>query len=341
MSENGRTRIPATLSLDLDNKWSYLKTHGDPQWERLPSYLDVVVPRALEMLGRRGTKISFFIVGKDASDPRHDATLASIPAAGHEIGNHSYNHEPWLHLYSERQLEEELARAEESIQRATGQRPVGFRGPGFSLSRSTLEVLSRRGYRYDASTLPTFIGPLARAYYFATSRLSAEEKEQRRALYGSVSDALRPLDAYLWTLGDRSLLEIPVTTMPVFRVPIHVSYVLYLSLFSVALAKLYFSLAVRMCRLTRTAPSILLHPLDLMGREDDDELAFFPAMRASLASKLRLVEYCLDLLDEHFEVMRMIDYADRLLATETLRRVRPEFGLAATAAQARTREAGT
>ena len=33
----------ASLSLDLDNEWSYLKTHGDVSWEALPSHLDVAV----------------------------------------------------------------------------------------------------------------------------------------------------------------------------------------------------------------------------------------------------------------------------------------------------------
>ena len=40
----------ASLSLDLDNKWSYLKTHGDEGWDQYPSYLDVVVPRFLDIL---------------------------------------------------------------------------------------------------------------------------------------------------------------------------------------------------------------------------------------------------------------------------------------------------
>ena len=29
----------ASLSLDLDNQWSYMKTHGDAGWEALPTYL--------------------------------------------------------------------------------------------------------------------------------------------------------------------------------------------------------------------------------------------------------------------------------------------------------------
>jgi hypothetical protein len=37
----------ASISLDLDNLWSYLKTQGVSGWESFPSYLDVVVPRIL------------------------------------------------------------------------------------------------------------------------------------------------------------------------------------------------------------------------------------------------------------------------------------------------------
>ena len=152
----------ASLSLDLDNKWSYLKTRGDRAWQSLPSYLDLVVPRVLGLLKTLDLTITVFVVGQDAALAVHREPLAAIAAAGHEIGNHSFHHEPWLHLYSEERTETELVQAEEHIERATGRRPRGFRGPGFSLSPATLRVLARRGYRYDASTLPTFLGPLAR-----------------------------------------------------------------------------------------------------------------------------------------------------------------------------------
>src|SRR5690349_20621843 len=90
----------ASLSLDLDNKWSYMKTHGDEGWDRYPSYLDRVVPRVLEILAARNLKITFFIVGQDAALDSNRAALRAIADAGHEIGNHSFHHEPWLHLYS-------------------------------------------------------------------------------------------------------------------------------------------------------------------------------------------------------------------------------------------------
>ena len=226
------TKPIASLSLDLDNQWSYMKTHGDAGWQSLPSYLDVVVPRVIAFLKQRDLSITFFVVGQDAALDKNREALRSIATAGHEIGNHSFHHEPWLHLYSDAQVETELASAEEHLERATGRKPAGFRGPGYSLSPTVLEVLVRRGYQYDASTLPTFIGPLARAYYFMTAKLNKEQTEQRKVLFGTWRDGLRPIKPYLWRVGDRKLVEIPVTTMPGFKIPIHFSYIIYLAGFS-------------------------------------------------------------------------------------------------------------
>src|SRR4029077_2266443 len=109
----------------------------------------------------------------------------------------------------------ELEMTETAIAQVTGERPVGFRGPGSSLSPVVLDVLAERGYEYDCSTLPTYIGPLARAYYFFRSpHLSADEIAKRKNLFGGFSDGLRSLKPYKWQIGNRSLVEIPLTTMP-------------------------------------------------------------------------------------------------------------------------------
>ncbi len=315
----------ASLSLDLDNQWSYMKTHGDPDWQSFPSYLDLVVPRVLDLLARRGLRITFFIVGQDAALAANRAALAAIGAAGHEIGNHSFHHEPWLHLYSEAEIDAEIGRAEEVIAAATGQRPRGFRGPGFSLSAATLEVLVRRGYRYDASTFPTYLGPLARAYYFLTARLSAEEKARRRRLFGTLSEGLRPLRPYQWRLGDRTLLEIPVTTMPVVKTPIHMSYLLYLGMLSPALARHYFRTALALCRTAGIGPSLLLHPLDFLGGDDLYTLSFFPAMGVPGRRKLEQVGAHLDDFSRSFDVRPVGEHAAALLAERPLAERLPRF----------------
>ncbi len=316
----------ASLSLDLDNQWSYMKIHGDPGWETFPSYLDVVVPRVLAFLKQRALKITVFIVGQDAALAQNQSAIRSIAVAGHEVGNHSFHHESWLHLYSEAEIEAEIVQAEQVLEQVTGQHPIGFRGPGYSCSPAVLRVLARRGYRYDASTFPTFLGPLARAYYFMTTRLTPAEREKRKALFGSVRDGLQPLKPYRWQIQDdvrSELLEIPVSTLPIFKVPIHFSYILYLSVYSRAIALLYFRVALLLCRLTRTQPSLLLHPLDFLGHEDVPALAFFPGMSLSSEHKLETLGQAITLLQSQFTVVSMQEHAQQV-ANHSLPTAKPE-----------------
>jgi hypothetical protein len=301
----------ASLSLDLDNKWSYLKTHGDPGWDSFPSYLSLVVPRVLDILGARNLIITFFIVGQDAELAENRDAIQAIARAGHDIGNHSFDHNPWLHLSSEREIDTELARAEAAIESATGHRPRGFRGPGFVHSETILRVLTRRGYRYDASTFPTFTGPIARAYYFMSAKLDRDERELRSELFGTFREGLRPLKPYRWRHQDGLLIEIPVTTMPITRLPVHVSYILYLSAFSEALALCYFSGALKLCETAGIAPSLLLHPLDFLGYEDAADLCFFPGMRLSRERKLATLTRILDAFSRRFEVITVGQHAER------------------------------
>ena len=319
------SKLQMSLSLDLDNKWSYLKTHGSNRWYEYESYFDLVVPRILEFLDDRGLKITFFIVGQDAVFEKNHAALQAIRDAGHEIGSHSFNHEPWLHLYSEQDLEAELEKAEQAIAAATGVSVDGFRGPGFSLSESTLNVLQRRGYRYDATAFPNILNPLARAYFFAKSNLDAEEKKRRKALFGSYSDAFRPVKPYAWKLPAGRLLELPVSTMPFFRTPVHFSYLIYLATYSVVLTRAYMRLAIVACKLTRTEPSLLLHPLDFMGHEDDSDLQFFPAMSMSVDHKLALMSEFFDRLLENFKPTTVGEYVDQINADQSIKVLSPRF----------------
>jgi peptidoglycan/xylan/chitin deacetylase (PgdA/CDA1 family) len=314
------SRPLASLSLDLDNLWSYMKIHGDPGWQTRPSYLDAVVPYVLDVLERERLRITFFVVGADAAETRNHAALRSIVTAGHEVGNHSFEHEPWLHLYSREQLEREVDTTDDAIEAATGVRPNGFRGPGFSWCPELLEVLSARGYVYDASTLPTWLGPIARTYYFWTARLSAEERERRKGLFGAFADGLRPNKPYRWSLrAGRELLEIPVTTIPGVRTPFHFSYLAFLARISEPLMIAYLRTALTACRLSRTEPSFLLHPLDVVGGDQAPELGFFPGMDISSAEKTRLLRRVLGELARHFELVPMGEHARQLRARASLK----------------------
>ena len=301
----------ASLSLDLDNQWSYMKTHGDAGWDTFPSYLDLVTPRILEFFNERGLMITFFVIGQDAAlDKNHDA-ITSIVDGGHEIANHSFNHEPWLHLYSRGELVTEFEKTESAIESLTGIRPIGFRGPGFSLSAAVLDVLGERGYEYDCSTLPTYIAPLARAFYMMRAPdVSDEEKAKLKKLFGKFSDGFRSLRPHYVDAGGKQIVEIPVTTFPIIKTPIHASYLMYLMTFSPALARLYWRTTVAACRLNGVQPSLLLHPLDFLSGDDVSELKFFPAMNVPAARKIEFLDFAIGLLAKTFKITTMREHAD-------------------------------
>jgi len=306
-----KKQVLASISLDLDDQWSYMKVHGDEGWDKFPSYLDIVVPHVLDLLDELEIKITFFIVGQDAAIAGNKDILRSIVDRGHEIGNHSFHHESWLKTYSKDQIEEEINRAENAIFEATGQRPGCFRGPGFSWSNDLLEVLQKRNYAFDASILPTYISPLMRMYYFWNSKLTKEERNSRKELFGSFKEGFRPVKPFTWKLeNNNSLLEIPVTTIPVFKIPFHLSYLLYISGYSKFLMRLYLGFAIFMCRLTHTPPSFLLHPLDLISGDKVPQLAFFPGMNIPTEKKVEVFMYVLQKLKDQFDIRPMLKLAE-------------------------------
>ncbi len=321
----------AGVSLDLDNLWSYMKTHGDSGWESYPSYLNMFIPRVCDILDSLDMHITFFIVGKDASLAKNRDALREITRRGHEVGNHSFHHEQLLFRYTREQVDEEILRAEEAIVKGTEQRPFGFRGPGFCWSHTILEVLAAKGYRYDASSLPSYLGPLGRLYYFSKSPLSAKDKEEHRILFGGFREGRRPVKPYIWEWASgKRILEIPVTTMPLFKIPIHFSYLLYLSRFTERLMTAYIHTAAQLCKLTGSGMSFLLHPLDFMDRSQFPGLSFFPAMDVDREAKIDLFRKVTAILSRSFQLMSLNEYAEEILGKkEKLRicRLSPSGGL--------------
>lgn len=305
----------ASISLDLDNQWSYMKIHGDSGWEKFPSYLDRFIPHILDLLNQLNLKITFFIVGQDAAFDINKVYIKQIVENGHEVGNHSFHHESWLHLYPKEKIRDEILKAESYIENVTGEKPVGFRGPGFSWSENLISILSELGYVYDASTLPTFIGPLARFYYFKTSKLTPDEKKERGKLFGTFKDGLRPIKPYFWKVnGNIKLLEIPVTTIPIIKTPFHLSYLIYLNSISPLLMKQYLNIAIIFCKVTKTSPSFLLHPLDLIGGDLVPELKFFPGMNLSSSAKTKIFLSVVDTLIKNFKLVGLNKHAALLKA---------------------------
>lgn len=307
------TRPIASLSLDLDNQWAYLRAAGRPGWQQAESYLDLAAERLVPMLKDCDLPLTVFVVGRDleqAADVRAVERFGQLKRW--ELANHTYQHQVWLHALDRGEIEQEIDRTAEALQRCFGQRPVGFRGPGFSCPDAVLRLLADRGYRYDASVFATSIAPLARTYYVVKSGLRGEQRARAAQLYGRWSAALQPNRPFRRKMQQGCLWEIPVTVMPLARTPIHFSYLTYLASFSTIAAKAYFRQALALCRGSATPPSLLLHPPDVMGREDASEMDFFPSMNMPRKDKLQFLRWALWQLAEAFDVQILADQVDAL-----------------------------
>lgn len=117
------------------------------------------IRKILAMLSEFNQRATFFILGSVAES---DPSLAPLIASqGHEIASHGFSHTMVSQL-SPAQFREEIKRTDRILFEQTGQKPVGFRAPQWSLSENRLsdfQVLQDEGYVYDSSLNPLpFVG---------------------------------------------------------------------------------------------------------------------------------------------------------------------------------------
>ncbi len=151
----GDTRCVVMLGFDVDGVSGAI--NRNPDAAKLPSLMSmreygpsVGTPRILELLDDYGIKASFYIPGYVAET--HELLVADIVRRGHEVAHHGYMHESPATLTGQ-QEEEVLDKGIAIIERITGERPRGYRSPGWELSERSLHLLADRGFVYDSSLM--------------------------------------------------------------------------------------------------------------------------------------------------------------------------------------------
>lgn len=112
--------------------------------------------RILDALSERGVAATFFVQGEWAE--QNPELAARLGAEGHRVGNHTYSHALPGEIDAE-ELRDEMARAEEVLERHTGQNPRPyFRCPQNSgaFDAEVLERIAGQGYRQVGWTFDSF-----------------------------------------------------------------------------------------------------------------------------------------------------------------------------------------
>ncbi len=142
--------------------------------------------------------------------------------------------------------------------------------------------------------------------------MKRQQRQGREKLFGSFKDVLGSNRPYRLKVGSPALWMMPVTVTPVLRTPFHFSYLHYAAEKSEILARFYLRTSLRLCRLSGIEPSMLLHPLDFLGGDEEPELAFFPGMKDSGAVKRRRLQGYLTYITNSFTVQTQGEAAARL-----------------------------
>lgn len=100
-------------------------------------------PALLNIFEEHSIKATFFVVGKMVKI--NPSLVEAISGAGHEIGNHTYNHFELPTLKDEK-IEEELELVRDEILKITGKRINIFRPPSGRYNDRVLNIANKLGY---------------------------------------------------------------------------------------------------------------------------------------------------------------------------------------------------
>lgn len=109
---------------------------------------DEGLKRCLDMLERQQLKTTFFVPGRIAE--LYADKVQQIADAGHELAYHGYLHEASVDMPAAEEREN-MAKSEELLEKVSGRKVVGYRGPLDLLPNCAMQLMAERGYLYGST----------------------------------------------------------------------------------------------------------------------------------------------------------------------------------------------
>jgi polysaccharide deacetylase family protein (PEP-CTERM system associated) len=180
------------------------------RWYRFELRLEASTRRTLDLLDECGARATFFVLGWVADAAPE--LVREVAARGHEIASKGYDHRD-LRGLGRTAFQDDAIQAREALERATGRRVAGYRLAQGWLRPADLwilDALAESGYQYDSS-----LRVVLRAY---------ADQPWRRFPH--------------WvTVAGRSLLEVPLSSIPLCGVDLPIAGGNYFRQFPHALVK--------------------------------------------------------------------------------------------------------
>lgn len=210
------------ISVDLDEIPNYFAIHGLPEPtgpERSLVY-DVAVDRLASLAAELDVPLTLFAIGSDLGRAEASSRLKAARARGFEIANHTLDHRYDFVRLGRAEIRRQVEGGADAIERAVGERPVGFRAPGYTITDEVFDVLAELGVAYDSSVFPC---PPYWAAKTAAIGLIAVRGRTSRSIVDTPSVLTAPTRPYrvgkpYWRRGT-GLVELPVQVTRGLRLP--------------------------------------------------------------------------------------------------------------------------
>lgn len=211
------------ISVDLDETRHYYAIHGlklaasDPGQHAV---YESAVPRFRDLAAALRIPLTLFAVGADLSRQNNALALRAMLGAGHELGNHTFDHHYDLSRRPRHEVREQIESASAALAHHTGQRPVGFRAPGYVMSEDVYAALAECGMAYSSSVFPCPYYYAAKLAVIAGLRLRGKAS---RSIIGGARVLQAPRAPYrvgqpYWQEGS-GIWELPIQVTPTLRLP--------------------------------------------------------------------------------------------------------------------------
>lgn len=302
----------ATIQIDVDGLWVIYQHFGYKQYASYDVLYEKAFPRFLEFFAKYNIKATLFVVGRDLLVPARLGLLKKAVRAGHEIANHTMNHAEGFSFLSTEQKKKEIMEAHTLIESSLEVIPVGFRTPSNDVDEETLKILEDNGYLYDSSVMPTYYGPLLRSIKFHTVSIERKHSYLGKTRYGRA-----PLHPYhpdphaLEKKGPMRLLEIPISTMPLLRLPFHTSFVMATA--HLGFGSLLFSIGSHLFNMVNAPLNFVFHTNELSEPIHAVTLKRQYGLDLPIYRKERICNKVMRYITSHYECIRSRDLAELTL----------------------------
>ncbi|MBU2576664.1 MAG: polysaccharide deacetylase family protein [Nanoarchaeota archaeon] len=150
--------MKGVFSIDIED-WYHILDLQNPEigyynWEKQEVRFQKNTDIILEILDKRNVKATFFVLGWIAE--KYPEYIRKIANKKHEIASHGFKHE-LIYKITPKSFREDIRSSKALLEDITGQEVLGYRGPGFSIKKSTewaLDILIEEGFKYDSTIFP-------------------------------------------------------------------------------------------------------------------------------------------------------------------------------------------